>query len=201
MTYEICSSSLPVILIFLIKLNVYDDPSVYCKYILSFMNLIDLIIIALLGYGVIKGYKKGLIIELSSFFGVFISFFISINLDDIVSKYIVELIKINFDILNIVVFILIFLLSYSAIIFIAKGFTKLIKFVYLGLLNSFLGSLFGGLKLLLILMIIAKIIFSFNLITMKMLSESNLMIQLHILSEIIFNSVEIINYEYQNNLI
>ena len=165
------------------------------------MNLIDLIIIALLGYGVIKGYKKGLIIELSGFFGVFISFFISINLDDIVSKYIVELITINFDILNIVVFILIFLLSYSAIIFIAKGFTKLIKFVYLGLLNSLLGSLFGGLKLLLILVILTKIIFSFNLIPMKILSESNLMIQLHIISEIIFNSVEIINYEYSNNLI
>ena len=165
------------------------------------MNLIDLIIIALLGYGLIKGYKKGLIIELSSFFGVFISFFISINLDDIVSKKIAELININYGILNIIVFILIFLLAYLSIIFIAKGFTKLIKFVYLGLLNSLLGSLFGGLKLLLILMIIAKIIFSFNLIPMKMLSDSNLMIQLHILSEIIFNSVEIINYEYPNNLI
>ena len=165
------------------------------------MNLIDLIIIALLGYGLIKGYKKGLIIELSSFFGVFIAFFISINLDDIVSKQIAELININYDILNIIVFILTFLLSYSAIIFIAKGFTKLMKFVYLGLLNSLLGSLFGGLKLLLILMILSKIIFSFNLIPMKMLSESNLMIQLHILSEIIFNSVEIINYEYTNNLI
>ena len=165
------------------------------------MNLIDLIIIALLGYGLIKGYKKGLIIELSSFFGVFIAFFISINLDDIISRKIVELININFDILNIIVFILTFLLSYSAIIFIAKGFTKLIKFVYLGFLNSLLGSLFGGLKLLLILMILSKIIFSFNLIPMKMLSESNLMIQLHILSEIIFNSVEIINYEYTNNLI
>ena len=112
-----------------------------------------------------------------------------------------ELININFDILNIIIFILIFLLAYSSIIFIAKGFTKLIKFVYLGLLNSLFGSLFGMLKLLLILMIIAKIIFSFNLIPMKMLSESNLMIQLHILSEIIFNSVEIINYEYPNNLI
>ena len=75
------------------------------------MNLIDLIIIALLGYGLIKGYKKGLIIELSSFFGVFISFFISINLDDIVSKQIAELININYDILNIIVFVLIFLLA------------------------------------------------------------------------------------------
>ena len=84
------------------------------------MNLIDLIIIALLGYGLIKGYKKGLIIELSSFFGVFIAFFISINLDDIISRQILELININFDILNIIVFILTFLLSYSAIIFIVR---------------------------------------------------------------------------------
>ena len=165
------------------------------------MNLIDLIIIALIGYGIIKGYNKGLIIELSSFFGIFISFFISTNLDDIISKQIVELVNINFDIVNIIVFILVFILSYSAIIFIAKGFTKLIKFVYLGLLNSLLGSLFGGLKLLLILIILSKIIFSFSLIPLKTLSESVLMIQLHVLSEIIFNSLEIVNYEYQNNLI
>ena len=165
------------------------------------MNLIDLIIIALIGYGIIKGYNKGLIIELSSFFGIFISFFISTNLDDIISKQIVELVNINFDIVNIIVFILVFLLSYSAIIFIAKGFTKLIKFVYLGLLNSLLGSLFGGLKLLLILIILSKIIFSFSLIPLKTLSESVLIIQLHILSEIIFNSLEIVNYEYPNNLI
>ena len=165
------------------------------------MNLIDLIIIALFGYGIIKGYNKGLIIELSSFFGIFISFFISTNLDDIISKQIVELVNVNFDIVNIIVFILVFLLLYSAIIFIAKGFTKLIKFVYLGLLNSLLGSLFGGLKLLLILIILSKIIFSFSLIPLKTLSESVLMIQLHILSEIIFNSLEIVNYEYQNNLI
>ena len=165
------------------------------------MNLIDLIIIALFGYGIIKGYNKGLIIQLSSFFGIFISFFISTNLDDIISKQIVELVNINFDIVNIIVFILVFLLSYSAIIFIAKGFTKLIKFVYLGLLNSLLGSLFGGLKLLLILIILSKIIFSFSLIPLKTLSESVLIIQLHILSEIIFNSLEIVNYEYPNNLI
>ena len=165
------------------------------------MNLIDLIIIALFGYGIIKGYNKGLIIELSSFFGIFISFFISTNLDDIISKQIVELVNINFDIVNIIVFILVFLLSYSAIIFIAKGFTKLIKFVYLGLLNSLLGSLFGGLKLLLILIILSKIIFSFSLIPLKTLSESVLIIQLHILSEIIFNSLEIVNYEFSNNLI
>ena len=90
------------------------------------MNLIDLIIIALLGYGLIKGYKKGLIIELSSFFGVFIAFFISINLDDIISRQIVELININFDILNIIVFIL----TFSTIIFSYYFYCKRIHKTY-----------------------------------------------------------------------
>ena len=165
------------------------------------MNLIDLIIIALFGYGIIKGYNKGLIIELSSFFGIFISFFISTNLDDIISKQIVELVNINFDIVNIIVFILVFLLSYSAIIFIAKGFTKLAKVVYLGLLNSLLGGVFGGLKLLLILLIVVKIIFSLNLLSNNIISESSIIIQLHILSEILFNSFEISQEIYSEKLI
>ena len=77
------------------------------------------------------------------------------------------------------------------IIYIAKGFTKLAKVVYLGLLNSLLGGVFGGLKLLLILLIIVKIIFSLNLLSNNIISESSIIIQLHILSEILFNSFEI----------
>ena len=45
------------------------------------MNLIDLIIIAIIVFGIIRGYSTGLIIELSSFFGIFISFFIAGNVD------------------------------------------------------------------------------------------------------------------------
>ena len=43
------------------------------------MNLIDLIIIAIIGFGIIRGYSKGLIIELSSFFGIFIAFFLNLS--------------------------------------------------------------------------------------------------------------------------
>ena len=77
------------------------------------------------------------------------------------------------------------------IIYIAKGCTKLAKVIYLGLLNSLLGGVFGGLKLLLILLIIVKIIFSLNLLSNNIISESSIIIQLHILSEILFNSFEI----------
>ena len=165
------------------------------------MNLIDLVIIAIISFGIIRGYSKGLIIELSSFFGIFVSFFIAGNIDNLLSQQIVKHINLNLDIVNIISFIILFALSYSLIIFFAKGFTKLAKIVYLGLLNSLMGSIFGGLKLLLILLIITKVIFSLNLLSFTLVSESLLMMQLHILSEILFDSFEISREIYQGSLI
>jgi membrane protein required for colicin V production len=165
------------------------------------MNFIDLIIIAIISFGIIRGYSKGLIVELSSFFGIFISFFIAGNIDNLLSQQILKYINLNIDIVNIISFIIIFGLSYSLIIFFAKGFTKLAKIIYLGLLNSLLGSVFGGLKLLLILLIVTKVIFSINLLSFTIVSESSLMIQLHILSEILFDSFEISREIYQDSLI
>ena len=165
------------------------------------MNLIDLIIIAIIGFGIIRGYSKGLIIELSSFFGIFISFFIAGNVDNLLSNEISAFISVNSDLLNTISFIVIFILSYLIIIYLAKGFTKLAKVVYLGLLNSLLGGVFGGLKLLLILLIITKIIFSLNLLSNNIISESSIMIHLHVLSEILFNSFEITQEIYSEKLI
>ena len=165
------------------------------------MNFIDLIIIAIISFGIIRGYSKGLIVELSSFFGIFISFFIAGNIDNLLSQQIVKYINLNIDIVNIISFIIIFGLSYSLIIFFAKGFTKLAKIIYLGLLNSLMGSIFGGLKLLLILLIVTKVIFSINLLSFTIVRESSLMIQLHILSEILFDSFEISREIYQDSLI
>jgi len=165
------------------------------------MNFIDLIIIAIISFGIIRGYSKGLIVELSSFFGIFISFFIAGNIDNLLSQQIVKYVNLNIDIVNIISFIIIFGLSYSLIIFFAKGFTKLAKIIYLGLLNSLMGSVFGGLKLLLILLIVTKVIFSINLLSFTLISESSLMIQLHILSEILFDSFEISREIYQDSLI
>ena len=165
------------------------------------MNLVDLVIIAIISIGIIRGYSKGLIIEFSSFFGIFISFIISGNIDGVLSKELVKFINLNIDILDTLSFILVFIISYSLIILFAKGFTKLAKIVYLGFLNSLMGGLFGGLKLLLILLIITKVIFSLNLMSFSIVSESSLMIQLHILSEILFESFELSKDVYQEKLI
>ena len=131
----------------------------------------------------------------------FISFFISGNIDSLLSQQIIKFINLNLNLVITISFIIIFILSYSLIIFFAKGFTKLAKIVYLGLLNSLMGGLFGGLKLLLILLILTKVVFSLNLLSISLISESTLMVQMHILSEILFDSFEISTELYQEKLI
>ena len=165
------------------------------------MNLIDLLIIGFICFGVIKGFKNGLIIEVFSFSGLFISFVLSTNLDNLLSNEILRFLNINYEILNIVSFVFLFIVIQSLIVYFAKGFTKLAKIVYLGFLNSFLGSFFGGLKILLILLILVKIIFSFNLVSSGLIIESEIIMNLHILSEIIFSSIELINEDIETNLI
>ena len=165
------------------------------------MNLIDLLIIGFICYGVIKGFKNGLIIEVFRFIGLFISFFLSTNLDNLLSNEILKFININYEVLNIISFVFLFIVIQSLIVYFAKGFTKLAKIVYLGFLNSFLGSVFGGLKILLILLILVKIIFSFNLVSGGLIIESEIIMNLHVLSEIIFNSIELINEDIETNLI
>jgi len=165
------------------------------------MNLVDLIIIGFICFGVIKGFKNGLIIEVFSFLGLFITFFLSTNLDNLLSNEILKFVNINNEILNIVSFVFLFIVIQSLIVYFAKGFTKIAKIVYLGFLNSILGSVFGGLKILLILLILVKIIFSFNLVSSGLIIESEIIMNLHILSEIIFNSIELINEDIETNLI
>ena len=165
------------------------------------MNLVDLIIIGFICFGVIKGFKNGLIIEVFSFLGLFITFFLSTNLDNLLSNEILKFVNINNEILNIVSFVFLFIVIQSLIVYFAKGFTKIAKIVYLGFLNSILGSIFGGLKILLILLILVKIIFSFNLVSSGLIIESEIIMNLHILSEIIFNSIELINEDIETNLI
>ena len=165
------------------------------------MNLVDLIIIGSICFGVIKGFKNGLIIEVFSFLGLFITFFLSTNLDNLLSNEILKFVNINNEILNIVSFVFLFIVIQSLILYFAKGFTKIAKIVYLGFLNSILGSVFGGLKILLILLILVKIIFSFNLVSSRLIIESGIIMNLHVLSEIIFNSIELINEDIETNLI
>ena len=53
------------------------------------MNLVDLIIGLLLGFGFLKGFAKGLVIELSSLVALFLGFLGAIKLSNFITEQIV----------------------------------------------------------------------------------------------------------------
>lgn len=125
------------------------------------MNLIDVFIGVILLLGFYSGFKRGLVLELTSLLGLILgligAFYISKNY----GIYIGEWLDWEDEYLRITTFLLSFLTIIIVISLIGKLITKLIDFVALSLINQILGGLFGLVKFALILSILLLV---FNLI-------------------------------------
>ena len=154
------------------------------------MNLFDLISIGLIAYGSFRGFSKGLIIEMSSLLAIFLGFTVGINFDDLVSNFLYNTFAIEFSLLKIFVFLIIFFITYSLVILIAKSITKFIKVVNLGFINSILGSLFGLCKWSLLFILLAWVIHSIEFSNFDQITNSFMYEFLLDLSEILFNIIE-----------
>lgn len=110
------------------------------------MNVLDIILLALLVFGVVKGIIKGFVLEAASLFGVILgvyaakiyssSFAYSLHhWFDLSVKYIVP-----------VAFFLIFIFSIIIFHLLAKIIDKTVKINMLKKMNQFLGALFSLLK-------------------------------------------------------
>ena len=110
------------------------------------VNPIDLILCILLGYGALQGFRKGLLVEVASLaalvFGLWGAFFFA----DWAKIYIESYISLNPAVLNAVSYLLVFVAIVIGISLVAKAVTKVIQLVALGFLNRILGSVFGALK-------------------------------------------------------
>ena len=154
------------------------------------MNLFDLISIGLIAYGSFRGFSKGLIVEMSSLLAIFLGFTVGINFDDLVSNFLYNTFTIEFSLLKIFVFLIIFFITYSLVILIAKSITKFIKAVNLGFINSILGSLFGLCKWSLLFILLAWVIHSIEFSNFDQITNSFMYEFLLDLSEILFNIIE-----------
>ncbi len=111
----------------------------------------DLVVLCLLTYGSIIGFKRGLIVELGSLISLFIGligvFRYSSNLSELINSIFSWPSFINYTISFVVIF---FSISYIISMF-AKLITKAIKISVLSLFNRISGLVFGILKYILIL--------------------------------------------------
>ena len=118
------------------------------------MSIIDIVLGALLLFGLIRGTMKGLFVEIASLFALVLGVFGAIHF----SYFVADLIepKVDWDekTMNIVAFATTFVIIVLAISLAGKALTKLADFAALGMLNKLLGSVFGALKIGLILSVL-----------------------------------------------
>ena len=145
------------------------------------MNYLDIFIACLLVFGFVRGYSKGLVMELSSVIALILGVYGSIKFSDFTfiffSKNFPELIKdIDENYLKIASFVFTFLFIIVLISIVGKGITKVLKMVFLGFINKILGGCFGSFKftlfISLFLVFLDSLNTSFNLVESSILEAS-----------------------------
>ena len=126
------------------------------------MSVIDIIIGALILYGVVKGLFKGLFVEVTSLLALLVGVYGAVHF----SNYAAEILLNNFEwsekTTNITAFAVTFVAIVMVISLAGKALTKLADFAALGLLNKLLGALFGGTKIALIISVLLLIFSTLN---------------------------------------
>lgn len=126
------------------------------------MHFIDILIIICLGYGIIQGLWKGFFYEMAGFVSLGLGIFIAIQFSNLTHQIIESKLNVHGDQLRIIAFVITFILAVVGIKFSAKFLTQVTKFATMGIFNTILGGVFGGLKMLLFLSIVLNIFTKLN---------------------------------------
>lgn len=114
------------------------------------MNYFDAIIAIPLVWGLINGFRKGFIVEISSLLALVLGLYGAVRFSFIAGQWINE----HYQWSEKAVQLVSFLITFSAIVILvhlmARAVHKLVKLAALGLVNRIAGALFGGLKYLLL---------------------------------------------------
>lgn len=115
------------------------------------MGFLDIVIGLLLIWGLWKGLKNGLFVELASIVALIAGIFGAIHFSYIAGDYLSQNMQWNERYINLASFIITFIVIVLAVHFAGKLLTKIADFAMLGLINKIAGGLFGVLKAAIIL--------------------------------------------------
>ena len=110
------------------------------------MNKIDIILLVILGFGLIRGFMRGLIIEMASLLAIVVGIYGAIHFSFFTARLLGELMPSSQQTIEVVAFGLTLIVLMLAVMFLAKVLTKMLKAAELGFLNRLAGALFGALK-------------------------------------------------------
>lgn len=114
------------------------------------MGFLDIVLGALLVFSLYKGIVNGLFVELASFLSLLVGVYFAVKFSEVTKDFIVEHLHWNPNSIQVVAFILTFLLVVIGIHFLAKILTGIVDFAFLGWINKLGGGIFRVLKTVLI---------------------------------------------------
>ncbi len=126
------------------------------------MNYIDITIALLLAFGIIRGFFKGFIVEVTSLAGLVLGIYGAIHFSHFLSNFLKNYVSWDPSMLQLVSFAGTFIIILILISVAGKVFTKVAENIALGVLNKFLGALFGLLKIALIVSVVLMIFSKLN---------------------------------------
>ncbi|MFD2822650.1 CvpA family protein [Lacinutrix iliipiscaria] len=137
------------------------------------MSILDIILSVFLLFGLVRGFMKGLFVEVASLVALVAGVYGAIHFSNFAAEILESKVSWEEDYINIVAFAITFVVIILVISLAGKALTKLADFAALGIINKFLGGVFGALKIGLILSIIL-VVFSRMNSTIPFVGEDDL---------------------------
>ena len=128
------------------------------------MNYLDIIIaIILLLFG-LKGFRKGLIIEVVTLLAFAVGIYGAMHFSDFTAAHLQDFMDINPKYINTVAFVLTFILLVVLVNLLGRWITNLIKAMNLNFWNKLGGAVFGAVKGVLLCSVLLMVLTNFQLI-------------------------------------
>lgn len=126
------------------------------------MSVIDMVLAAAILFGLVRGFMKGLFVEVASLVALIAGVYGAIHFSNFASDFLEAKVDWNEKTINVVAFAITFVIIILAIALAGKALTKLADFAALGVINKILGAAFGALKIGLILSVLLIVFDRFN---------------------------------------
>lgn len=126
------------------------------------MGFLDIILGALLAFALYKGIANGLFLELASFVSLIIGVYFAVKFSVITKDILSGFVHWNPNTIQVIAFILTFIMIVAGITFLAKILTGIADFAFLGWINKLGGGLFRVLKTVLIVGLVFSIFEKIN---------------------------------------
>jgi membrane protein required for colicin V production len=126
------------------------------------MGFLDIVLGVLLAFALYKGIRNGLFVELASLVSLLAGIYFAIKFSSFIKEILAGFVKWNPNTIQVIAFILTFILVVIGISLLGKFLTGIADFAFLGWLNKLGGGFFRVLKTVLIIGIVFKVFEKIN---------------------------------------